>query len=134
MAANFKPVKTAKAMGNLADKWFALRDERLALDKKVAELKAAENAAKSALIQSLAKEKVSSVGGMSVKVELTPKKKPILENYVALCEHIKKTGDFDLLQKRLGEKAVKERWDNDVEVPGIGSYDYDDLSYSKLKN
>lgn len=35
---------------------------------------------------------------------------------------IKKTGNFDCLQKRLGEKAIQERLDAGVKIPGITTF------------
>jgi hypothetical protein len=134
MSKTFKPVKTAKAMGNLADTWFDLRAQRLELDKQVKDLQAQESAAKEALLKSLGNEGVTSVGGKTVKVERVPKKKPIAGDWDKIRQYIVENDAWDLLQKRLGVTAVKERWDDDVDIPGIESYDYDDISYSKVKN
>lgn len=39
-------------------------------------------------------------------------------DWTQLLTHIKQTGQVDLLQKRVTESAVKQRWDNGLSVPG----------------
>ena len=39
---------------------------------------------------------------------------------------------WGILQRRIGERAVKDRWDDGVKIPGIVSYPIDEISYSKM--
>lgn len=130
----FKVVKTTKAIANLADTWFKLRADRLAKDKEAAALKKDENAAKEALIKSLLAQKATGIGGSTVNVSLKTKKKPIVNDWPVLHAYIRETGEFDLLQKRIGEGAVAERWEEGIEIPGVVSFDVDDISYSAVKD
>jgi hypothetical protein len=45
---------------------------------------------------------------------------PQITDYDELIAHIKKTGEFELLQRRLGVMSVKERWEVGNVVPGVG--------------
>jgi len=45
---------------------------------------------------------------------------------------IQKTGRFDLLQKRLGEAAVKDMWDQGDDVPGVEKVSIPDVSITKI--
>jgi hypothetical protein len=54
-----------------------------------------------------------------VHVELHKSDTPICGDWVKLYGHIKKTGDFDLLHKRISATAIKERWMGGKDVPGI---------------
>ena len=128
----YKPVTNAQAMGELADEWWTLRASRLAIEKEVARIREQESRAKSALLQSLTENKVTSVGGQKVRVTLVVKDKPCVNDWEEVYSYIRETGSFDILQRRIGERAVKDRWDDGVKIPGIESYPIDEISYSKM--
>ena len=128
----YKPVTDAQAMGELADEWWTLRASRLAIEKEVARIREQESRAKSALLQSLTENKVTSVGGQKVRVTHVVKDKPSVNDWEEVYSYIRETGSFDILQRRIGERAVKDRWDDGVKIPGIESYPIDEISYSKM--
>ena len=128
----YKPVTDAQAMGELADEWWTLRASRLTIEKEVAKIREQESKGKSALLQSLTENKVTSVGGQKVRVTHVVKDKPSVSDWSVFYEYIQQTGSFDLLQRRVGERAVKDRWDDGVKIPGIESYPIDEISYSKM--
>ena len=128
----YKPVTNAQAMGELADEWWTLRASRLAIEKEVARIREQESRAKSALLQSLTENKVTSVGGQKVRVTHVVKDKPSVNDWEEVYSYIRETGSFDILQRRIGERAVKDRWDDGVKIPGIVSYPIDEISYSKM--
>ena len=119
-------------MGELADEWWTLRASRLAIEKEVARIREQESRAKSALLQSLTENKVTSVGGQKVRVTHVVKDKPSVNDWEEVYSYIRETGSFDILQRRIGERAVKDRWDDGVKIPGIESYPIDEISYSKM--
>ena len=128
----YKPVTNAQAMGELADEWWTLRASRLAIEKEVARIREQDSRAKSALLQSLTENKVTSVGGQKVRVTHVVKDKPSVNDWEEVYSYIRETGSFDILQRRIGERAVKDRWDDGVKIPGIVSYPIDEISYSKM--
>ena len=128
----YKPVTNAQAMGELADEWWTLRASRLAIEKEVARIREQESRAKSALLQSLTENKVTSVGGQKVRVTHVVKDKPSVNDWEEVYSYIRETGSFDIFQRRIGERAVKDRWDDGVKIPGIESYPIDEISYSKM--
>jgi hypothetical protein len=56
----------------------------------------------------------------------------VVEDWPKLYAHIKKTGEFELMQRRLGETAVKERWDADKQVPGVGRFTAKKVSCTRV--
>ena len=128
----YKPVTDAQAMGELADEWWTLRASRLTIEKEVAKIREQESKAKSALLQSLTENNVTSVGGQKVRVTHVVKDKPSVSDWSVFYEYIQQTGSFDLLQRRVGERAVKDRWDEGVKIPGVESFPIDEISYSKM--
>jgi hypothetical protein len=122
-----------KTLAGVADLFLEIRTARLAIDKEAAALKSQETYLETFLIDALEKAKTEGVSGASVTVVIDRKKKPIVENWDLFYAYVKKTGAFDLLQRRLGEKAVEERWADKKAIPGVGSWDYKKLSVSKRK-
>lgn len=116
-----------------ADAFKELRDKRLALKHEVDALYQQEKDLKHELIQFLqSADGVTGISGQLCHIKLRPKHTAQVENWDALYDHIRKTGEFELLQRRVGEGAVKERWDNGDVVPGVIDHKTDDLSVTKV--
>lgn len=118
----------------LADHYWTTREQRLAADKVAAELKTEESRAEALLIQEMRANNLTAVGGQKVRLSIptVPDMVPTVTDWEALRAHILKTGDFSLLEKRVGKAAVKERWDADVDIPGVVGYPVFKLSKSKV--
>ena len=125
---------TPKEVSALADKWWLQQAKRLAAKHKMEELEKIEVALKTGLLAALEKEGISSIGGKKVHVTLKRRVKPAVGNWQELYDYIQKTGEFDLLQKRLTESAVSDRWEDEVEIPGVYPLEVAEISYSKVKS
>ena len=110
---------TPEELGVLADDFEMVYQKRLAADKVAAELKTAESQLKAALIREMTDSKLSAVGGRKVRLTIEKIEIPTAQDWEKVWAHIRETGDFSLLEKRLGKAAVKERWENGEEVPGV---------------
>lgn len=127
-----KKITIPKNLGDLADKYNKVRDERLAIDKLSDEKKQEESALRAALIEGLKKADLSVAGGKQVRATLTYKHVPQVSDWSALYEYIRREKAFELLQKRVSITAVCERWDSGKQVPGVDAVKVDDLSINKL--
>ena len=128
----YKPVKTAKAMANLADQWWTLRIIRLNMQRELDDIAKQENNAKQALIDSLVNTGSTAIGGLLVSVAHKRTDKPRATDWDAVWQWAKKHDAPDIYQRRLGENAVKERWADGIEIPGVEAFPVDDISYHKL--
>ena len=117
----------------LADQYYTAQQLRLAKDRESAKLKETETELKARLIELMLAEKLTSIGGQSCTVRYHRKDKPRPDDWTKIWGYIQMTGDFDLLQHRLTEEAVKARWEAGIEVPGIVHYPLDDLTVSPIK-
>lgn len=116
----------------LVDVYTRRRERRLEADKVAKEFKRLENEIKEAIISECYKSGMKFVGGATHKVTLQTKEKPMVNDWHALYSYIYENEAWELLQRRLHEGAVKERFGlNDV-VPGIEFYEVNDLSVSKV--
>lgn len=108
-------------------KWRELREDRLAADKVAAKLKAAEDLYKSFMLEAFKQQKLEGmlIGGRMTG--LASKPVATVADKEKFLEYVKSTGDLDLLQFRLSTKAVDERTENEVKVPGIEYIDVYDV-------
>jgi hypothetical protein len=124
--------KFPKALGACADKLFELRNKRLAEQKKVDEITAEETALKNHIIENLPKSEASGVAGKLARVTVVTKQVPQVKDWDAFYKYVKKTGSFDLMQKRLTDAAIKERWESGKEVPGVEHFNAVSVSINKV--
>jgi len=102
------------------EQYFAIRSNRLALQRQADELEQQEKD----ILYELTKElDFSNIGysrqfnGFVFKANRKDLVTPI--DWGLILPYIKETGEVDLLQKRLTDSAVKARWDAGLTIPGI---------------
>lgn len=85
-------------------------------------------------VQTLAVGEASGVQGLRSRVQVTDNVVPVVEggDWTKLYAHIKKTGEFDLLNRALNRAAVTERWEAKRQVPGVGKFHAKKVSCTKL--
>jgi|SRR5215203_3540098 len=121
-------------MYNLQDliaRYSIAREARLQKSKEVDDLQKEESKLKEEIIRTMQGQELKTIGIPSCTVKLQEKIKPTVSNWEILYQHIAMTNEFDLLQRRLTETAVKLRWEDKLEVPGVQKYPIYDLSISK---
>jgi hypothetical protein len=124
--------KFPKGMGACADRLYTLHQQRLDAQKKVDEIESEEKALKLHIINTLPKSESSGVAGKLARVTVVTKEIPQVSDWAALYKHVKKTGQFDLMQRRIASTAVEERWEEGKEVPGVGRFNVTTLSINKV--
>ena len=122
-----------KTLAACADALFKTRAERLAQQKIVDALKEQESALQNHLIDSLSKGDASGIAGKLCSVQVVVKTIPQVENWPAFYAFIAKTKAFDLLQRRVSDSAVRERWEGGKDVPGVVAFNNPTLSIHQLK-
>lgn len=129
MAAAFK---IPKALGAVADMLYDVRLQRLNHQKVVDELQARETLLRNHLIENLPKSEASGVSGKAARASVVVKVQPRVEDWDKFYAYVKKTNAFELLQKRVSNAAVEERWEHKKEVPGVGKFNVVSVSLNKL--
>jgi hypothetical protein len=128
-AQPFKPPKQLAVCGDLL---YTTRQERLALEKLVEELKTKENILREHLIANLPKSEASGIAGKIARVKIDTKDVPHVKDWETLQKYVKRTGSFELLQRRISDTAVKERWEAGKEVPGVERFTATVVSCTKV--
>lgn len=121
-----------KTLGACADKLYKLRQKRLEQQKKVQEIEKEEKALKAHIIETLPKSKASGISGKVARVSVITKKIPQVKDWETFYKHVKRTGNFELLQRRVSDAAVKERWEDGKKVPGVDHFNAVTISINKL--
>ena len=62
---------------------------------------------------------VTEVAGQLARAKMGLKSVPRVSDWQEVYAYIQVTGSFDLLHKRIGTKAVEERWNIGQNIPGI---------------
>lgn len=114
----------------LVDAYILKRAERLTADKVAEKLKKEETELQKALIDICIKGGAKALGGSKGVVNYERTNKPTVTDWEKLYQYIREHNAFELLQRRLGEGAVTERWDDDITIPGVGTWPVDKLTIS----
>lgn len=133
VAAPVKLGKIPTGLGACADLLYRVREERLAKAREVAEYEAFEKELKAHLIDSLPKDDATGAAGKLARVQIQVEAQPIVEDWDKFYGHIKKKGEFDLLNRAVNRAAVRERWDADKAIPGVGKFNAVKVSVTKVR-
>ena len=125
-------MKFPKQLGACADKLYQLRQKRLDAQKAVDAIQAEESAIKQHIIDNLPKSEASGISGKLARVTIVKKEVPQVKDWEAFYKYIKKTNQFDLMQRRLTDTAIKERWEAGKEVPGVERFISVTVSMNKV--
>ena len=124
---------TLEAAKLLVDAYNFKRNERLAVKKHVDTLEKEEHELKAKLIEAIKGAGASAVGGKTAIVKLVTKDEPTAGDWDKFYAHIRNTGEFELLYRRINPASIKERKDLGVDVPGIDWFPIESLSLSQIK-
>lgn len=123
---------SALKLAALADDYNTMRQERLALQHKVDKMKEVENKFRTQLLDQLTPT-LTSVGGETCVITRVEKNEPVADDWSLIQQHVVTTGEFDLLYRRINPKAVRERWDQGLKVPGIITFPAITLSIRRAR-
>lgn len=124
--------KFPKTMGACADHLYGLRAKRSAAQKVVDAIEAEEKALREHIIQTLPKSEASGISGKVANVKVVNRVVAQVKNWDQFYNHVLKTKSFDLLQRRVSETAVAERWDAKKKVPGVERFEFPVVSVTKV--
>lgn len=132
MVKSFKPPKKLAECADMLDE----------LDKQLAKLNHEKEVVEERykvledyIIANLPASSATGIQGRKVRVSIDKKIIPTVkgDDWGKVFAYIKKTGEFDLLQRRLSSAAVKERWELKKVIPGVGKFTKKVLKIHKLK-
>lgn len=120
------------SIGLCADLYAEVRELRLAMQKHVDEVQAREREVREHIIANLSKSDDTGAAGKKYRAQIVTKLKPSLKDWDAFTAFVAKNQRFDLLQKRMSEKAVLDMLEEGESVPGIERFNAVDVSITKI--
>lgn len=102
-------LKIPKTLGACADLVKELSEKRLEAQKLTDEWETQEKQVKEHIIQNLSKTKEGGAVGQKYKALITTGYRYNIVDDTKFYDYIKKTGAFDLLQRRTNDKAIDDR-------------------------
>lgn len=126
-----------KSVGGLLDRRWQLKLQKEALEAELKKVDAEIKLVEDAIFLSFGKQgDLEGARGKLCQASISRPTIPIAEDWHKIYAFIRKgRGDerFSLIQKRLGVTAVKEYFDDDKPVPGVGFIEKQKLSLTKVK-
>lgn len=125
--------KKAPPLAKLVDQLYEKQQLRYKLQNEAKKMKKDEEELEASIIAALAaSDFTTGVSGKIAYAQMVEKEKIVAEDWDEIYKYVLKNKAFELLQRRLSDEAVKDRWNNDDIVPGIGKIRIKDLSLKKL--
>lgn len=124
--------KLPKSLAACADMLYTTRQERLDVQKKVDEFKEREELLRTHIINTLPKSEASGISGKIANAKIVTKDVPRVEDWDAFYKYVHKNQAYELLQRRLNDAGIQERWDDDKTVPGVGKFTTVSVSVTKV--
>lgn len=128
--------KIPKKIGEIVDLKYQLRAKRHALQNQIKEISAHETALEQHLFKAFDNADIEGARGKLASASLSPRDVPVFDQNDPKADekffkYLQKTGEFDLLQRRLSSTAFEERWARGVKIPGIKKFQLVKLSVTK---
>lgn len=127
-----KKLVMPKSMGQCADLFYKLRAARLLAQNAVNDLEKDEAELREHIINNLPKSQASGAAGKVARAQIVPSYEPQVDDWDKFYAHMSRKKEFDLMNRAINRKAIKERWDNGKEVPGVKKFKVVKLSVTKL--
>jgi hypothetical protein len=109
--------------------YLRIRSSRLELTKQVNLLQKEEDKLAAEILPQVPQLGEIKEGGFTLRRKT--KVKPSVGDWGKFYEYIRSNNAFDLLHRRVTETAVKLRWDDKVEIPGVEAITDESLEVSK---
>lgn len=122
--------------GKLLDRMWLLKMQKEALEAELVKVKADIKTVEETIFKCFKSNELDSARGDSCQATIGSRIVPVAKDWPKVFEYVKKQrglSGFDLLQKRLGSKAVEARWEDGIKIPGIIKDSFDVLHVKKLK-
>jgi hypothetical protein len=120
------------ASGAAADLLYRARERRLEMQRETERVEKLEKQLKEFFINTLPLSESSGIAGAEARVQITTSRQPQVEDWDKFYAYVRRNNAFEFLQRRVNEGAVKERWEDRKEVPGVTAFNVKKVSVTKL--
>lgn len=122
-----------KTPGGCVDAIYKLDMEITATKKTLKEQEEQRSALAEHVQTVFTKEKITSAKTKNARVEFKPKHRWNAEDWDKIHAYITKNKAWDLMQKRLSDKAIDDRIEDGKKIPGVKKFSYNKMSITEKK-
>lgn len=119
-------------LGACVDMAYTLRAERLEIEKQAEEVKAKESALKDHIIATFSKADIDGAKGKVASASITRSVKGNVKDWPSVWGYIVDHDAYDLMERRLNNKAYRDRLAGGETIPGTEPFDVVSLSLTKI--
>lgn len=129
----FKPRRSMpKTLGNAADAYRTTQQQRLQLKRLVDQVHSEELQLQENVVNLMRAAKVETCSGKIGKVSLSTEYVGNAKDWKKIFAYLVKTKQWDIIQRRLNNGALRLRWDKGVNIPGIERVGITKVSCTKV--
>jgi hypothetical protein len=125
-------MKFPTKLGACVDKAYSLRAERLEIEKLAEEVKKQEGALKDHIIATFSKADIDGAKGKVASASISRSVKCNVKDWPSVYAYIESHDAWDLMERRVNNKAYRDRMDGGESIPGTESFDVITLSLTKI--
>lgn len=120
-----------KTLGACIDALYTLREERRVIEAKAKLVHEKEAELEKHLLDTFSKTDLDGAKGKKATAGVSRNTVPSVKDWDKLYAYVKKTGAWDMLQRRVSATAYRERLDAKKVVPGVEPFEVIKLSLQK---
>lgn len=109
-------------LGECADRLYEIKQEIRPLSKAIEDLETERKAIEAHIIAELPKSNAEGVTGHAAHVRVVTEDMPTPKNWDEIRKFIVDNAAWELIQRRLSNAAIKDRWAAGEVVPGVEPY------------
>lgn len=109
-------------LGTIVDRMFNTREKKRELEAQIAKLDAEYKEDEELLLQRMKAEATDKAAGKKASASVTTGVVANVTDWKALETYVKKTGNFQLFQRRISDPAYRELMETKGAVPGISPF------------
>lgn len=125
-------IKMPKTMGETIDLLWRLAEDRKAAQAEVDAIARTIEAVETYLMTHFKQQGLDGAQGSLARVAVKTELVPTNVDWDVLWRHVTKTGNFDLIQKRLSLTACRERWEKRAKIPGVEPFQKETIRLYKI--
>ena len=118
-------------LGTTIDKLYSIREERLAIERRVKEMKSSEMDLRNKILEALENSGLKKASGAVATCGIKVATIPIVTDWDQVFNYIKNNDRFDLVQKRISVLAWRSTFEEGETVPGTEAVEDIDVTLTK---
>lgn len=125
--------RKAKSQGQRVDFYYAADAHRKEINRDAKRMDEFLAKLGKWFMQQLPENDTTGVAGKTARIQIKKDTIPRVTDWPKFHAFIKKNNAFELLNRAVNVKSVKERWDDKKQVPGVDKFDIKKVSLTKIK-